>query len=150
MTVWLFFAPFFIKISHKLGGYHRWDSIFMIIMNSRKKEGGYRIMNNTVCAKLYIPSISRHCYVKFSIFWFVIPIICQYTYVKSRNVGHVCKWKLFKDSLQLIHTRIKTQMNLELYCLWRNWAVGPLLLFFFNFAKVYHFQFFSHFPWQNT
>ena len=88
-------CSFFIKISHKLTGYHGWDSIFMIIMNSRKKEGGYRIMNNTVCAKLYIPSISRHCYVKFSIFWFVIPIICRHKYIKSRTVGTDCKLKLF-------------------------------------------------------
>ena len=29
-----------IKISHKLTGYHKWDSIFMNIMISRKKLGG--------------------------------------------------------------------------------------------------------------
>ena len=32
-----------VKISHKLTGYHGWDSIFMIIIISRKKLGGIEL-----------------------------------------------------------------------------------------------------------
>ena len=45
---WFFSCFIPIKISLKLTGYHGWDLIFMIIMISRKKLGGYRVMNNTV------------------------------------------------------------------------------------------------------
>ena len=45
--------------------------------------------------------ISRHCSVKFSIFWFVIPIFCHYRYVNSRTLGHFGKW-FFMESLLLI------------------------------------------------
>ena len=57
---WFFFFCFIpIKISHKLTGYHGWDSIFMIIMISRKKLGGYRIMNyETHCT--YVTYVTLH------------------------------------------------------------------------------------------
>ena len=57
------------------------------------------------------------------------------------------KWKLFKDSLQLIRwltlIKIKTQMNLKLYCLWRNWAVRPLLKISAIMLKYTKFKFFT-------
>ena len=45
-----------IEISHKLTGYHGWDSIFMIIMISRKKLGVYNNMNNTVISGIFFAS----------------------------------------------------------------------------------------------
>ena len=53
--------------------------------------------SNVVYPKMILHNgshVIRHCYVKFSIFWFVMPNFCQYTYVKSKT-GHIYKWKLF-------------------------------------------------------
>ena len=43
---------------------------------------------------LFKLKISKHCYVKLSIFGFAKPNFCQYTYVKSKTMGHMCKQKL--------------------------------------------------------
>ena len=45
-----------IEISRKLMGYHGWNSIFMIIMISRKKLGVYENMNNTVISGIFFAS----------------------------------------------------------------------------------------------
>ena len=43
-----------IKISRKLTGYHALDSILMIIMISRKKLEGHKIMRNTVLTQWFV------------------------------------------------------------------------------------------------
>jgi hypothetical protein len=72
---WSFFFCFIpIKISHKLTGYHWWDSIFMIIMISRKKLGGIELWNTLyhILGNSIIPAKSlklKEFVFKVAIFW---------------------------------------------------------------------------------
>lgn len=84
--------------------------------------------------KSMLLKISRHCYIRISIFEFVT-IFCQYKYVKSRTMGHMCIVNFFVDSSPLIlwlTVSIKWSTTGNIKCESNFWVFlsFPIVLYF--------------------